>query len=202
MKVIIVRHGQTTENAKTQDVGHNSEALLTSEGVMQAQKLGRLLKSENILHAYSSPQQRAIHTAQEILAHHPKVILTHEPNLKEQSLGIYEDAPKHVWKQVRTESKDPYHLFKPEGGESYAQVQARAAGFFKDLAKKHPNDTVLVVSHGVTTSLLLMHLFGKEINEENYKAYKPENTAFTVVEISDKGEVRPQKVNSLEHLNN
>jgi len=200
MKIIIVRHGETTENAKTQDIGHNNEALLTEHGVLQAQKLGEHLKGEKISHAYVSPQKRAVHTAEEILKHHPKAAILHVDDLKEQNLGVADTLPKAVWKEMKKNAKEPFHLFKPENGESYSELQARAKKFFHSLAQKHKDDTVLVVSHGGTLGVLILDILEKELTEENYRAHQPKNTEFTIVEISEDGQKKIHMVNSREHL--
>src|SRR3989344_2343466 len=158
MRIIIVRHGQTTENAKTQNIGHDTAAVLTEDGILQAQKLGEYLKGEKISHAYVSPQKRAVHTAEKILHHHPAVKMAHVDELREQGLGAAEVLPKPVWKEMIKNSGQPWHLFKAESGESYHELQERAKKFLHEMVKKHPNDTVLVVSHGGTLGVLLLHI--------------------------------------------
>ncbi len=200
MKVIIVRHGETTENAKTQDVGHNTEALLTEQGVLQAQKLGEHLKAEKISHAYTSPQKRAVHTAEHILRHHPLVKMASVDDLCEQHLGIAESLPKAVWKEIKKNAKEPFHVFKAEGGESYLELQWRAKKFFHSLTKRHVNDTILVVSHGGTLGVLLLDILEKELTEENYRAHQPKNTEFTIVEFFGDGKKKVHQLNSHQHL--
>lgn len=200
MRIIIVRHAETTENAKTQDIGHDNEALLTEHGVLQAKKLGEHLKGEKISHAYTSPQRRAIHTAEHILTHHPSAKIAHVEDLREQNLGIYESVPKHVWKEVKKNAKEPFHVFKPEKGESYTELQERAKKFFHEMVKKHSQDTVLVVSHGGTLGVLLLHILEKELTEENYRAHQPKNTEFTVVEIFEGGDKKIHVLNGRHHL--
>lgn len=200
MKVIITRHGQTDENIKKIDIGHDSKALLNKEGIKQAQKLADYLKNETIMFAYVSPQERAVHTAIEVLKFHPRARVIHTPHLKEQNLGIYESAPKQVFKEVKAKSLDPFHLFKPEGGESYIELQKRVKTFFNTLIEKHEHDTVLMVSHGGTLGMLYLHLFAKPITKENYKNHKPENTAFTILEVFKNAPIKIHKINSVEHL--
>src|SRR3989344_1912545 len=154
MKVIIVRHGQTDENVKKIDIGHDSSSGLNEEGVKQAQKLADFLKNEKINFAYVSSQERAVHTAKEVLKFHPSAKLVKTPHLREQSLGIYESVPKHVWKEVKAKSTEPFHLFKPPEGESYSELQERVKDFFNDLINQHENDTVFIVSHGGTLGML------------------------------------------------
>lgn len=200
MKVIIVRHAETSENAKQIDIGHNVDPFLTKEGILQAQKLGEYLKSEKIHYAYVSPQKRAVHTAEQVLKHHPVAQIAHVPHLKEQNLGIYESLPKHEWKKIKKEFNGPFHLFKPPKGESYVELQQRVKDFFHTLFDKHKNDTILIVSHAGTLVMLYLHLLGKEITEENYNAHKPQNTAFTILEVTDDEPLKVHKINSIEHL--
>ncbi len=200
MKVIIVRHAETSENAKQIDIGHDVDPLLTKEGIKQAEKLADFLKNEKIHFAYVSPQKRAVHTAKEVLKFHPSAKMEHIPHLKEQNLGIYESVPKHVWKEIKAKSTEPFHLFKPPKGESYVELQGRVKKFFDELFDKHQNDTVLIVSHGGTLGMLYLHLFGKEITEENYKNHKPENAALTIIEIFKDKPHKVHKINSVEHL--
>jgi broad specificity phosphatase PhoE len=200
MKVIIVRHAQTDENAFGKNAVRTSEVLLNEEGVRQAKKLGEWLKSFSITHAYVSPQKRAVHTAQEILAHHANVLLQEIEELREQNLGIFENASKNAWREFKATLTDAWHLVKPEKGESYHELQQRAAKFFKDLFKKHSKqDTVLLVSHGGTLGVLLLDILEKELTEENYRAHQPKNSEFTVVEIIG-NKPRVHTLNSREHL--
>lgn len=202
MKVIIVRHAQTSENVKGGDAERNSEALLTEEGILQAKKLGQYLKDHRITHAYTSPQKRAIHTAEEILAYHVDAELDHVDDLREQNLGKLSALPKNVIRQLHKQAGLPFADFRPEQGESYTDLQKRAAKFFHELLKKHKKeDVVLIVTHGGTLGMLLLYILEKEITQENYKAHKSQNTAFTILEISDDKKVTPHKINSVEHLN-
>ena len=174
MKVIIVRHAQTDENVGGGGLAvRTSEVLLNSEGILQAQKLGEHLKGEKISYAYASPQKRAVHTAEHILRHHPHITMRYVEDLREQD---------------------------KKGGESRVQLQARSTKFFHELSQQHPNDTVLVVSHGGTLGVLLLHILEKELTEENYRAHQPKNTEYTMVEIFDDGKKKIHSLNSRQHL--
>ena len=202
MKIIIVRHAQTSENVKGGDAARDSEALLTQEGIVQAKKLGQHLKDHRITHAYTSPQKRAIHTAQEVLVYHVDVKVDHVDSLREQNLGKLSALPKNTIRQMHKQTGLPFADFRPEEGESYSDVQKRAAGFLYELLQKHKqDDTILIVTHGGTLGVLLLHILEKELTEENYRAHKSENTAFTMIEITDDKKFRAHKINSLEHLN-
>ena len=200
MKVIIVRHAQTDDNIGDKLAARTSDVLLNKEGIRQAEKLGAYLKHEKISHVYVSPQRRAVHTAEYILAHHGNVRVHHIEDLKEQNMGELDGLPKAVIKELRKKATDPWHLFKAKEGESYVELQARAKNFFHGLVKKHPNNTVLVVSHGGTLGVLLLDILEKELTEENYRDNQPKNTEFTILEISPEGYKKIHVLNSREHL--
>lgn len=200
MKLIIARHAQTDENAKGAQIGQESEALLNGQGLKQARQLAEFLKNETIQFAYVSPQKRAVYTAKEVLRFHPLVQVITAPHLREQHFGVFEGKEKAEWKALKKQLKEPFHLLKPQSGESYAELQARTVGFFNELLEKHENDTIFVMSHGGTLGMLYLHLFNKEITEENYNIYKPENTALTVLEIYKNNPIKASIVNSLKHL--
>lgn len=201
MKVIIVRHAQTDENAGGALASSESEVLLNEEGIKQAQKLAEALKEETIMAAYVSPQARAMQTAKEALKHHSNAKLHPVDHLKEQHLGIYEGSKgKAEWKAIKKLSQEPFHLLRPENGESYLDLQERAKNFFHEIVKKHPDETILIVSHGGTLGVLLLHLLEKELTEENYKAHQPKNAEISIIEISETGEKKIHILNSNNHL--
>jgi len=199
MKIIIARHGQTNENAEGINSGQESEILLNEEGKNQAKKLADFLKKEKITFAYVSPQKRAVETAEEVLKHHPEAKAVSSHYLKEQYLGVLE-GKKEEWKNLKKNSKDPFHLIKPEGGESYHEVQKRAKDFFSGIVANHKNDTVLIVSHAGTIGMMLLDILRKPITKENYDLYRPENTAFTVLEFSDDNSLQIKYLNDVRHL--
>ncbi len=201
MKVIIVRHGQTDENAKELVAGGGTEALLTAEGISQAKKLAHWLKNEKIDVVYASDQKRAIHTAEHILEHHPLLKIIKHKHLRERHYGEFEGKPDAMRDAAFKKSLLPFELFKPKGGESCVEVYKRAEKFFSKLSKKHKNDTVLIVGHGRTIALLLLKIFDKPIHEENQTAHKPENTGVAILEILEGKPVKVHKLNSIEHLN-
>lgn len=200
MIVIIARHAQTDENANQVVQGQGIESLLNEAGKEQAKKLAEFLKGEKITFAYVSPQTRAVQTAEEILKHHPSAKVVSSHYLKEQSLGVFEGRSKEEWKKIKKESKDPFHLMKPEGGESYQELQNRTRAFFTGLKNNHKNDTVLVVSHAGTIGMMLLDVLGKPITKDNYESHRPDNTAFTAIEFTENGEHKVHFLNDTRHL--
>jgi broad specificity phosphatase PhoE len=200
MKLIITRHGKTNENVLNISAGAGIDSLLVEEGVLQAKKLGLRLKTENIDVIYVSDLQRAVHTAKEVKEFHPTARFVVTPHLRERNFGIYEGRPKIEFQQALQNSPLPFHDFMQEEGASFAQLQNRVVAFFDQLIEKHPNETILLVSHGATITMLLLKLFDKPITQENYDAYKPKNTAVTMIEFLPNTLLKIHMLNDISHL--
>lgn len=107
---------------------------------------------------YASDLRRAAETAAIIAApHHRPVSLV--PALREVNFGCWEGL---TYDQVCSAYPQAFRewLFHPEetripGGESFAEVKARAWAAVRDIVTRHPGETVLAVSHGGTIRAIL-----------------------------------------------
>jgi len=149
-KIILVRHGQTDWNKSLHIQGGGSNTELNSIGRAQAERLGEHLKEEKIDVIYSSPLKRTLDTASAIARHHQLEIKL-EPELKEIDAAELEGA--HVseigarLEQILIGQREADELFEAYGGESLREVKQRAWGAIERLDSKHPEETVVVVSH-------------------------------------------------------
>ena len=154
----MVRHGQTAANIE--GLWHGStDTPLTERGQDQARKLGAYF--HNIMTPdviYASPLQRARHTAQAIAdAHNLDVQL--DPRLQEFCLGDwegfkFEDIDLSHDKEGRLYS-DPD--FAPPNGESQHKVRKRVVEAIEEIIARHPDQNVVLVSHGVALGIALSH---------------------------------------------
>lgn len=64
MKILFIRHGETTDNLKGSKSPVLSKADLTEKGMQQAHELAKVLKQYKIEKIYSSPMLRTKHTAE------------------------------------------------------------------------------------------------------------------------------------------
>jgi broad specificity phosphatase PhoE len=146
--LILVRHGESEANAKGLLLGR-TDAPLTDTGRRQAAAVRQLLH-QPVVAAWSSPLSRARDTAALLDLDCPVNI---DERWVEVDYGEYEcqplsDIPADVWREWR---QDP--TFRPEGGETLAEVDARVAGacdalFAQDGAGARSRDgDVVVVSH-------------------------------------------------------
>jgi len=202
MKLILVRHGQTEENVKGLLQGQGINSFLNNKGIEQAKKLARRLKKEKINVIYSSDLQRALKTAEEVMSFQSSAKLVSAQWLRERNLGIYEGRKSTEYYQDVEKSSLPFHIFKPSGGESLFELYSRVENSFKKIIKKHKDDTVLLVSHGGVSTMLLLKIFNKSITNENCKTYKVDNASISMLEIFEKKTPVVQIINDTGHLKN
>lgn len=202
MRLVITRHGQTDENLRKIILGQEIDAPLNQDGIEQARKLAERLKDEEIHIAYTSDMERAVQTAEEILRFHSPVKLATASALREWKAGVYsgqlmEEGNKE---KDRERSGLPFDVFKPQNGESYVELQERLKPFLRMLLQKHKKDSVLIVSHAVTVTVLLLTILDLPITKENYRKWRPANVSVNICEVSENGETQLCLFNDTEHL--
>ncbi|MEW6124765.1 MAG: histidine phosphatase family protein [Pseudomonadota bacterium] len=159
-RLFLVRHGETDWNIAGRLQGRRDIAL-NALGRAQAAEVGRVLNQMvgsgvGRLHYVSSPLSRAVETMRILRTtlDLPVADFAHDDDLRELSFGRWEG---HTWPQLRrryendvvARDKDPWH-FAPPGGESYAELMARASAAIDRLA----TDAVVVTHGGVIRALL------------------------------------------------
>ena len=184
--IYLVRHGQTLWNIEKRFQGH-SDSPLTETGRNQAIGAGQKLADRPLSHAYASPSPRTMETARLVLGKR-NLTITQEPRLREIYLGplegvTYDDALKSHPKAAKAFWERP-HLFNVEGAENAQQVQTRVVESLGEIAKAHPGESLLVVSHGVAIKTALAWFMGHDISKLHEVAL-PENGSITTLTLSN-----------------
>jgi broad specificity phosphatase PhoE len=151
----LVRHGQTAANVER--VWHGSiDTPLSEVGRAQAQRVGVHLAATrtDVVALYASPQSRAQDTAREIAATMSLEVRSDE-DLVEFSLGEWEGRTyrdlHHVEGMWQRMVDDPDYA--PPGGESPRGVASRVERALRRIARAHPRERAVVVSHGGALNL-------------------------------------------------
>lgn len=162
-----MRHGQVEQVLPRRFLGQR-DVPLDAEGERQADALGRALAQTPCDAAYCSDLERARDTLRRILARResrPAPMAT--PLLREIALGNWEGLTVD---EVRERHPGQYERrgadlagFRPAGGESFADVQARAVRFLESLGPL--TGDVLAVAHGGFNRTLLCHVLGLDLAE-------------------------------------
>jgi broad specificity phosphatase PhoE len=196
MKVIIVRHGETFENAHKICQGQmNSQ--LNEIGINQAKKVAKRLRTINIDRAYSSDLDRALHTCQSILSQHKSIPLTISKLIREKKRGVWEGKSHQYSKEIRDAFDGAWYECKPEGGESTHELYDRVVPYFKMILKKEKVDNLLIVSHGGPIQCMISFLRGQDFKSEKIPVFK--NTSVTIFDW-DGENATFEVVNDVSHL--
>lgn len=202
-KVILVRHGQTLWNLEMKYQGH-CDIALTDKGIQQAELAANRLAEENISAIYASDLDRAFKTAQCIAKKHD-LSVTAIPGLREINFGDWEgmtfeginDSANHHWSEEMTKVFSHPGDAQIPGGETFQQVKERAMLALNQLVAAHPDQTIVVVSHGGTIRTVLCAILDIHLN--NLWKIKQDNTAINMLEYFD-DQVFVSLVNDAYHL--
>ena len=188
-KVIFVRHGETAWNHVKRYQGH-SDIPLNETGMQQAEMVARRLASEPIAAVYSSDLLRAAQTAEIIAGVHSlqPIVLS---ELREVNFGLWEGLTYEQimadWPEMLSAVYSRPDCSSIPEGESFLEVQRRAAkGLLKCIAN-HSEETIAVVTHGGTLRMLLCEALGLAI--ENMWSLRLDSAAITIIEYFGAGKV-------------
>lgn len=163
-KFYYIRHAETEMNIQPHIIGGRSNHVnLTTHGREQAKAFGTWLGQSNIIPdvVYISPAVRTRDTSRLILEHAGLAPPIHiDDRLQELSQGAKEGADRaatYTDDVLKTLYADPFN-FKFDKGESVSDVQARMLESFDSMRLAHPDETILVVSHGLAIRSLVGRL--------------------------------------------
>ncbi len=161
-EIILIRHGETEWNSQKRMQGH-SNSDLSSVGQAQIQALGQWMKNVPFDLIYSSDSLRAKQTA-EAITQFSGHELQFDQRLREKNLGVFEGLTSE---EARERHPEVFRLFKTAGskyvideGESTQQLQDRALEIVDEIRIKHPEEHVLLVTHGGFIRVVMKHSLG------------------------------------------
>ena len=165
-EIILIRHGETEWNSQLRMQGHSNSAL-SSVGRGQIQALGEWMKNVSFEHIYSSDSLRARQTA-EAITQYSGDTLQFDQRIREKNLGVFEGLTSI---EARERHPEIYRLFKTGGahyvideGESTQQVLVRALEFIEEIRLRHPEQRVVMVTHGGVVRVLMKHTLGLSLD--------------------------------------
>ena len=149
-QIIFLRHGQAKNNTDRILAGRTPGVPLTDVGIKQAEQTAKLLEDMNISAIYSSPIQRAKHTAK-IVGDHNSVDVTIDDRLIELDMGKFTNIP---YDEIFNSHGNVFMKFyngeleiAHNGVETFADVKKRVLGIVDHVIEKHPDENVVLVTH-------------------------------------------------------
>ena len=159
---------------------------LDERGIGQAEATAKRIAQEKAAAIYSSPLKRTLHTAK---------LLAEPSGLPVQPLEGLIDIDFGEWqglslKEAAADDGKLYelwlqspHLVTFPQGENLGQVRQRLVTALETLLPKHPEQTIVLVSHKVVCKVLLCHLLG--LGTSNFWQVEQYTCAINIVEASD-----------------
>jgi len=164
MRLILIRHGETEENAN-HIVSGIDESKLTKKGISQAKKAGEELKEKyKIDMIFCSPLKRCVDTLENILCEYPfegQIFMS--KLIEERDFGEYTGMEDVLinWDDINKINK----INREMEVESLPELEKRINLFLEDLKLEDENSTVLVVSHDWAIKMMVSKITGKDLDE-------------------------------------
>ena len=202
-RVYIVRHCEAMGNLLGEFQG-STDCDITEKGERQLHKLTERLKNVHFDAVYSSPLKRAVKTAEAGIGNDGNEIVTVD-NLREINGGAFE---RKKWKDLPSLYPKEYDVwlhdfggFKAPEGESVAEVYLRMSKAFIKIISENKGRTVGIFSHGCSIRALLCFVKGMPV-ERIAETDWSDNTAVSLIEIDDNGDMRVVYENDSRHIEN
>jgi broad specificity phosphatase PhoE len=184
-RLIIVRHGRTSWNeGQGERLRGRADLDLDEAGLRQSAATAARLTRWSATAVYSSPLKRAMRTAG-ILAGPRESLVQPLDGLVDIDYGRWQglslsEAEADDPELYRLWLRSPHKVTFP-GGESLEQVRDRATAALATVLLRHPEQTVVLVSHKVVCKVLLCHLLG--VDNSHFWQIEQGLCAISIVEI-------------------
>ena len=146
---VLARHGETDWNRERRFQGH-ADVSLNEDGRRQAHALADALAEESFAAAYSSPLRRALETA-DIVAARLGISFEASDGLMEVDVGSWSGLTTTEVERRFPEGFSRWTETWAGGwtdGETYDELGARVVAELLEIARRHPGERVLTVTHG------------------------------------------------------
>jgi broad specificity phosphatase PhoE len=190
-KLIMVRHGESEGN-RDRRFTISPDVPLTDLGREQARRAAlQIAERFRPVKLISSPFRRARQTS-EIIAATLGLEIEVVHDLHERDLGVLKGESYDVLREMV--KRDPAYdaaqgwLWRPERGESYEDVRRRVVGAIDAIRARHPDDEIVIVSHGGVMLSLWAHVTGQW-----HGAHLPPNCGIVLIE-HENGRFGPPRI--------
>ena len=201
-KIYLVRHCESEGNKSRIFQGqHNAD--ISEKGAKQLTFLANRFKDTELDKIYASSLTRAHKTAQAVADIKGLNVIT-DNNFIEINLGNFDGKPWDFIFDNNPDLKQAWYYepqnFAPPGGESMAEVYARAKNGLNQIIDnpENENKSILIATHGCLLRCLLCYVMFNDI-ERLIEVPGSSNTAVTLL-VCDKKEMKIEYQGDYSHL--
>ncbi len=194
MRALLVRHGVTGETGRLL-TGRLPGVSLSDKGRLDARVAADRLANGEVAAVYSSPIRRCRETARILATPHDMTPIT-DRRFIEADYGTWSGRSLKDLHRLKAWGRLMSHAarFRFPDGETLAEVQARSVSGLEDLAARHGDETIVVVSHADVIRSLLCHYLGTPLDLIHRLHVAP--TSLTIIELGADGAVVVPRINS------
>ena len=163
--VFLIRHGITAQTGRIL-YGQTRGIGLDERGRAQAEQLAERFSSVKLTAIYSSPLERCVQSVEPLSAS-KRLPIVERDELIEMHAGSWTGRSlarlrrTKAWREVHA---SPSTFRFPDGGESFAEAQARVVGAIGAIARRHRRGRVAIATHGDIARIFLAHAHGMPLD--------------------------------------
>jgi len=182
---LLLRHAHSVANKAGILAGQLEGIGLSKDGIAQVNKLTSSFENLKIDRIISSPMQRCLETVEGIARSKRKRISIDE-RLIEMNYGSWSGkklsklSRMKEWKVIQTKPS----AFRFPQGESFKELEERIESLLKDLTRKYPKETILIITHGDIVKIAASLTVGSGLN--NFQKFAVDPCSLTTLSWGSK----------------
>lgn len=184
--ILLARHGETDWNREKRWQGL-TDASLNERGREQAGALAEKLEAVPLSAVYASDLRRAYETAL-VVAERKGLEVIPMRELREVDVGSWTGLSQD---EIKERFRDAYTQMRTrtgrgwEGGETLAEMGRRVLDAVRRIAREHPGDVVLVVTHSGPIRAVRAHALGLDYATDRKAAPMVDRVELSAVTVAD-----------------
>ena len=182
---LLLRHAHSVANKAGILAGQLEGIGLSKDGIAQVNKLTSSFENLKIDRIISSPMQRCLETVEGI-ARSKRKRISIDKRLIEMNYGSWSGkklsklSRMKEWKVIQTKPS----AFRFPQGESFKELEERIESLLKDLSRKYPKETILIITHGDIVKIAASLTVGSGLN--NFQKFAVDPCSLTTLSWGSK----------------
>ena len=185
---LLLRHAHSVANNAGILAGQLEGIGLSKDGIAQVKKLTSSFENLKIDRIISSPMQRCLETVEGI-AKSKKKRISIDARLIEMNYGSWSGkklsklSRMKDWKAIQTKPSE----FRFPQGESFKELEKRIESLLKELTRKYPKETILLITHGDVIKIAASLTVGSGL--DNFQKFAVDPCSLTTLSWGLKGRI-------------
>ena len=160
--LFFIRHGETMSNKQKIRQGVQINDYLDTQGILQIQKISKIIESLDLDVLFTSYLLRSEETAALINKSLKEPIpIYHDFRLRERDFGSLSGKSYEEWDRILPNNREMEAIqnydYRPFGGESVEDVRQRSVSAILDIISNHDKQNTGIITHNGVIRLLLFH---------------------------------------------